>query len=162
MKLVIKNLFGLKMSKDLRKPVLIYISKAGCPACQDFEPEWKKLIQNPQVKQNFTLVKFICDKQTPPPPNLAEYVGWFPQVLLAGPKSYYRIFTHDDQINQVDYADDYVIKAKQCNSVETSQGTKFAGRAYTENLVLAWLSTVANQVPEFDEMTPPSRYASYF
>jgi len=144
------------MSGSLNLPVLIYISKQGCPACTFFNKQWDLL--KTQLSGKARLVKFVCDASHPPPPALRKYSGWFPSVILAGPKSYFRIFTPDDQINTMDYSDEYEIRAQKFNAVETSNGFEFAGRPNTSEAVMTWFINIAPTVSEYHESAPPSQF----
>lgn len=141
-------------------PVLIYISKEGCPACSHFDAEWGKIKNNLSGKARF--VKFVTTANLGPPPALLKYSGWFPSVVLAGPKSYFRVFTDDDKINDIDYDGNYVIKAKKFNAAEENGTFVFGGRPNTANSVETWFSQVSPTVREYDEKTPPKRYPQMF
>src|SRR3990170_7436118 len=99
------------MTDNLNLPVVIYISKVGCPACVGFEKEWSEIKR--QLSGKARTVKFVCDSNLYPPPCIGKYAGWFPSLICAGPKSYYRIYTPTDQVNQRDYSPDYELKAKK-------------------------------------------------
>lgn len=146
--------------KNLNLPVLIYGAKEKCPACHHFEPEWEELSR--QLQGQVRLVKFTCNSQKPPPAPLKKYFTWFPSIILAGPKSYFRCFTHDDQVNEDEFSDDYVIKAQKFNAKETPQGYEFAGQPNTAKNVIDWLKKTAPSVWYYDEPTPPRRYAQAF
>jgi hypothetical protein len=148
------------MSVPLDLPVLIYISKPGCPACMAFETQWKAVIS--QLNKRARLVKFQCSSLTEIPPPLRIYTNVYPTVILAGPKSYFRVFTPDDQPNEVDYNESYVIKAEKFNAVKTESGYQQGGRPYTASTVIDWFNLVAPTVPNYDEPTPPSRYVQEF
>lgn len=152
------------MADNFNLPVVIYISKAGCPACVSFDPEWSKIKQQLQGKAR--LVKFVCDYERFPPPCLARYSSWFPSIICVGPKSYYRIYTPNDQINQRDYSSNYEFKAKKFNAVEqTNPATgqtvfEFSGRPNNAANFMTWFNRL--DVASFDETTPPSLYANQF
>src|SRR5665648_764544 len=113
-------------------PVLIYIAKHGCGACEKYQPEWEQ-VQH-KLAGRARCVKFDCyapPEHLPPPPPLAEYSSWYPNLVLAGPKSYGRCFTPDDQINSKQWSDDYTIKGTVMNAVRTPSGYQHAGDPYT-------------------------------
>lgn len=126
----------------MTQPVLIYIAKEGCPACIAFQPEWEKIKQRLRGKAHF--VKFVCD---PPrvviPSCLAKYATWYPSIILAGPKSYYKKYTHDDRVLP---CDGHTIKAKKYNAVETSYGYEYAGRPNNADNVVMWYGQVVDKV----------------
>ena len=148
------------MSLPLDLPVLIYISKPGCPACLAFESQWKAIIN--QLGRRARLVKFQCSSLAEIPPPVRIYTNVYPTIILAGPKSYFRVFTPEDQPNEVDYKEDYVIKAEKFNAVKTARGYEPAGRPHTASNVMDWFNLMAPTVPSYDEPTPPSRYAQEF
>lgn len=138
---------------DLSLPILIYVAKDKCPACIQYQPEWEKVsnVLNGQAR----IVKINCypnNENLPPPPPLSQYIQWFPSILLAGPRSYFRCFTPDDQINHDQYSDDYTIR---CLQMDTSQGVDAES-------TLAWFNKASLMVPQIDEPTPPNRYAHLF
>lgn len=142
-------------------PVLIYIAKYRCPACVNFEKEWEQVKQKLQGRARF--VKFNCYDQgrdLPPPPVLDLYSSWFPSIVLAGPKSYYRCFTNDDRINTEEYSDKYTIKGIKFNAVKTNSGYEFGGRPNSADSVVNWFNQVVNTIPSIDESTPPRKYSS--
>jgi len=89
-------------------PVLIYVGKQNCPGCLKYNPEWEDIVQRLHGKAR--LVKFTCTNQLPPPPPIDPYVEFFPTVLLAAPRSYFKCFTQNDQINYDQCMSGYVIK----------------------------------------------------
>lgn len=143
-------------SPDFSIPVLIYLSKNGCPACKAFEPHWEKIKQRLNGKTRF--VKFMCDEHRHACPGLQKYAGWYPSIILAGPKSYFRIFTADDKVNEVDYSNSYEIKALKFNAVEEGDEFKYGGRPNTADGVVSWFNRVADRISQIDETTLPRRY----
>jgi hypothetical protein len=150
-------------NQNLDLPVLIYLAKDPCPACTFYNGEWEKTKQQLQGKARF--VKFTCKPGMPGgnvPPPLAKYGTWFPSLILAGPKSYFRIFTPDDKVNDDEYSDQYAIKGKKFNAVETSTGYEFAGRTNTADNTVMWFNQIASTIPQYDERTPPRKFANLF
>jgi hypothetical protein len=94
-------------------PILIYFAKEGCPACIQYESEWKKVIQ--QLKEKGRFIKFNCSSTLPPPPSLSPYVDAFPTIMLAAPRSYFKCFTPNDQINYEECTNGYTIKGIKMN-----------------------------------------------
>lgn len=148
------------MEENLDLPVLIYGAREGCGACKFFEPEWQQLCRQLQGKTR--LVKFHCDHRNPPPEPLKRYFTWFPSVILAGPKSYFRCFTPDDQINEDEFSNNYTIKARKFNATEGPNGFQFAGNNNTAQNVIDWFQKVAPTVQSYDESSPPRRYPYSF
>lgn len=144
---------------ELNLPVLIYIAKEHCPACIRYQPEWEEVKRRLNGRARF--VKFNCD---PPyvnvPPCLAKYGTWFPSIILAGPNSYFREYTPDDQVNKIDHRDGYTIKAKKYNAVETASGYQYAGRGNTADGTVMWFNQVVNNVLNNDEPTPPQIFST--
>ncbi len=142
-------------------PVLIYISKYRCPACDHFKKEWEQTKQKLAGRARF--VQFACwdqGKDLPPPPVLDQYSGWFPSIVLAGPKSYYRCFNPDDQINTAEYSNSYTIKGIKFNAVKTNDGYEFGGRPNTAEAISNWFNQVVGTIPSIDEATMPSGYSN--
>lgn len=148
------------MSTPIDAPVLLYMSKNGCSACTVFEKQWENIKKELHGKAR--LIKFTCNEEYPPPSNLYVYSTWFPSIILAGPKSYFRCFTLDDKVNDVDYKDTYVIKAKKFNAVKTGRGFTYAGRPNTSEGIIDWYNRIADTIPSIDELTPPSKYEKEF
>ena len=153
----------MSREQNLSLPVLIYISKQNCPGCLFYNNEWEKVKQ--QLNGRARFVKFTCypgpssdpnSKNIPPP--LAKYGTWFPSIILAGPKSYFKCFTPDDQINTDEYSNDYIIKAKKFNAVETNDEYEFAGRPNNADQTVMWFNQIVNSVSEYDDVTPPKKY----
>src|SRR3990167_6936139 len=136
---------------DFTIPVLIYLSKNGCPACKSFEQHWEKIKQRLIGKVRF--VKFTCDLNRQACPCLRKYTTWYPSIILAGPKSYFRVFTADDKVNEIDYSDQYEIKALKFNAVKKSDGFEYAGRPNTADGVISWFNRVSDQIIQIDEPT---------
>lgn len=138
---------------DLTLPVLIYIAKDKCPACIHYASEWEDVIT--KLNGRARMVKIVCYPQgqnLPPPPPLKLYVQAFPTIFLAGPRSYFRCFTPDDQINYDQYADDYIIKGIKMETL---------GRRDAESTV-EWFNQVVSTIDQLDEPIPPRRYADIF
>lgn len=142
---------------DFNIPILIYLSKDGCPACKYFESQWDKIKQKLNGKVRF--VKFTCDHNRQACPGLQKYVGWYPSIVLAGPKSYFRIFTTDDKVNEIDYVSSYEIKGLKFNAVKTSNGFEYGGRPNTADGVISWYNRISDQIPQIDEATLPRKYS---
>src|SRR5579875_1028003 len=140
-------------------PILIYISKDGCGACEMFNNEWDKIKMD--LKNRAVFVRFKCTNEKKPPSCLAKYVLWFPCIVLAGPKSYFRCFTHNDKINEVDYDPNYTIKGKQFNAVESNGQIVFAGRNNNRDTVVNWFNQVHTEVMLNDELTYPKKYINF-
>ena len=146
---------------DLNLPVLIYVALEGCSACAHYNQEWEKVKQSLQGRARF--VKFMVVRgSNEVPPCLSKYVQSFPSVILAGPKSYFRCFTHDDQINREEYTNNYTIRAKKFNSIETPKGLEYMGRPNTAENTLLWFNQVVGTVPQYDEINPPRKYSTMF
>jgi len=143
-------------SPDFSLPILIYLSRTGCPACMAFEPHWEKIKHELNGRVRF--VKFVCDSSRKTCPGLQKYADWFPSIILAGPKSYFRVFTADDKINNVDYSGSYEIKGLKFNAIKTSTGYEYAGRANTSSTVIPWFNRVVDKIPQIDESTLPVLY----
>jgi len=143
-------------SPDFSMPVLIYLSKSGCPACRYFDSHWEKIKQKLAGKARF--VKFVCNEFRQACPGLQSYATWYPSILLAGPKSYFRVFTPDDKLNEVDYSGSYEIKGIKFNAVKTTNGFEYGGRPNTADGVIAWFNRVVDRIPQLDEPTLPKRY----
>lgn len=147
---------------NLNLPVLIYIAKDTCPACHSYNGEWEKVKEQLNGKARF--VKFMCHPGNPGmdiPPVFDEYFkpdGWFPTILLAGPKSYFRAFTPDDKVNTDEYSDKYTIRAKIFNRVEIPSGYDYAGRPNSADNTVMWFNQLSDSVPQYDEQTPPKRF----
>lgn len=144
-------------------PVLIYVAKKGCPACVYYDTQWTEVKERLRGLARF--VKFTCDPNVAGmniPPPLEYYVTWFPTILIAGPKSYFRIFTPDDKVNEDEYSDNYTIRAKKFNAVQTDKGFEFAGRGNTADATIMWFNQIVNTVSQFDEPLPPRRFAHLF
>ena len=149
--------------QNLNLPVLIYLAEDPCPACSFYNGEWEKVKKQLDGKARF--VKFICKPGQPGgnvPPPLAKYGSWFPSIVLAGPKSYFRMFTPDDKVNEDEYSDQYTIKGKKFNAVETASGYEFGARPNTADNTIMWFDQVAPTVPQYDEPTPPRNFAGSF
>lgn len=141
-------------------PVLIYIAMEGCGACERYEKEWPKVMAALAGRAKF--IKFNCyagGKNLPPPAVLELYTGWFPSILLAGPNSYYRCFTPDDQTNKEEYSDRYVIKGIKFNAVWTNQKYEFGGRENNAENTINWFNQTVGSIPKIDEQTPPRLFA---
>jgi hypothetical protein len=144
-------------------PVLIYLAKDTCPACVNYNNEWEEVKEELDGRARF--VKFICHPGMPGrniPPVFNHYFqpdGWFPTVLLAGPKSYFRAFTPDDKINEDEYSDNYTIRAKKFNSIETPSGYEYGGRPNSADNTILWFNQIVNTVPQYDERTPPRKFS---
>ena len=152
---------------NLNLPVLIYFSKDHCPACTYYNDEWEKVKTQLDGKARF--VKFKCDPGAPGkniPPVFNKYFqpqgGWFPTIMLAGPKSYFRAFTPDDKVNNEEYSNEYTVKAKPFNRIETPLGYDYAGRPNTADNTILWFNQIVNTVPEYDEKTPPHKFSYSF
>lgn len=144
--------------QDLNLPVLIYLAKNNCPACIRYEPEWEEVKRRLNGRARF--VKFnINAPYSNTPTSLAKYATWFPSIILAGPKSYFREFTPNDQINTVDHRDGYTIKAKKYNAVETSSGYQYGGRENTADGTVMWFNQISNTVPDYDETDIPKIFS---
>lgn len=146
------------MSLDL--PVLIYLKEDGCPACQVFDPEWEKIKAGLQGRARF--VKFSCNSNLPAPGPLSKYSGWYPSIILAGPKSYFRCFTPEDQVNEDEFSPQYTIKAKKYNAVETGSGFEYNHQSNDAKSITNWFDKISPSVRQFDESAPPKRYQSQF
>ena len=142
-------------------PVLIYIAKDGCSACIKYSSEWEKIKTALNGRARFIKFTFSPPNLLIPPP-LAKYGGWAPSIILAGPKSYFRCYTPNDQINTDEYADNYTIRGKKFNSVEADGGYQYAYRPNTADNTILWFNQVVDDVLNNDEPTPPRRYASKF
>lgn len=153
---------------DLNLPVLIYFGKESCPACIFYNKEWDKVKSMINGKARF--VKFTCNpgvygRNVPPVFNKyfqPEDKGWFPAVILAGPKSYFRAFTPDDKVNNEEYSDEYTVRAKKFNSVEIPSGYEYAGRPNTAENTVMWFNQIVDTVQEYDEKTPPRKFSHLF
>ena len=145
---------------DLRLPVLIYGAKERCGACGSYDHEWEEIKRRLGGRARF--VKFLTTKDRPPPPPLARYMTWYPSLILAGPKSYFRCFTPDDQVNTQEYSPHYTIRAKKFNAVETADGFEYAYGDNTADNTINWFNQVAPTVAQYDEPTPPRTYSRYF
>ena len=145
---------------DLNLPVLIYGAKDGCRACQFYEPEWDRVMNELQGRARF--VKLTCRNDLPPPGPLAKYLTWYPSIVLAGPKSYFRCFTPDDNVNEEEFSPSYTIRARKFNANETPAGFRFANNDNTAANTIAWFNQTAPDVPNYDEPMPPRRYAQHF
>lgn len=142
----------------LDAPVLIYISKPGCPACIAFKSQWQTLIN--QLGKSVRMVQFECAKQQDIPPQLRVYTNVFPTIILAGPKSYYKIFNPDDSINQNIFNangtmkpeyQSYTIKAEKFNAVKTSRGYEMGRTPHTAPNVADWLNLTIPKVSSYDD-----------
>lgn len=134
---------------NLNLPILIYVGKDKCPACIHFDSEWQKIINKLNGKAR--LIKFICYPQgqnLPPPPPLRPYVEAFPTLLLAGPNSYFRCFTPDDQVNRGQYSDNYSIRAIKMDT----------NMPRTVENIVNWFEQISPQLSRVDEPTPPRSY----
>lgn len=146
--------------EPLTLPVLIYGAKEGCGACKFFESEWQQLCR--ELQGQARLVKFNCTRDKPAPGPLQKYLTWYPSIVLAGPKSYFRCFTPDDGVNEQDFTEDYIIKAKKFNATEGPAGFQFAGQNNSARNIADWFRQTAPTLSSYDEPTPPSRYAHLF
>lgn len=153
-------------AQNLDMPVLIYLAKDPCPGCSFYNKEWEKVKKELDGKARF--VKFTCKPGTPGgniPPVFNQYFqpnGWFPTVLLAGPKSYFRAFTPEDKVNEDEYSDSYTVRAKPFNRIEIASGYDYAGRPNTAENTILWFNQVVGTVPQYDESIPPRKFAHLF
>lgn len=146
------------MSLDL--PVLIYLKKDGCPACEVFDAEWEKIKDGLQGRARF--VKFTMNSNLPAAGPLKEYSTWAPSIILAGPKSYFRCFTPEDGVNEDEFSPNYTIKAKKYAATMTPQGYKYTNERNDSKSIISWFDKISPSVRQFDEASPPRRYQSRF
>lgn len=139
-------------------PVLIYVSKEGCGGCKNFTPQWE--IVKEKLKGRARFVKFVCNNEKMPFPNILKYCITVPTVMMAGPKSYFKIFTDDDKVNEIDYDSKYVIKGLKYNAVEVNGKFEDLGRQYTAEGVLIWFQQNVDKITKMDEIEIPKRYFS--
>lgn len=156
---------------NLNLPVLIYISRVECPACEGFQDqfgrnvpgfdvEWDKAKYALRGKARFVKIKCAPKEGLNAPPPLMKYAGWFPSVVMAGPRSYFRCFTPEDQVNTEEYSNTYQILGKKFNSVMTPGGYEHSGRPNTAENLVNWFNINSENIP--DEPTPPRRFTQYF
>lgn len=143
----------------MNSPILIYVSKQSCGACNAFNDEWKKIKEELAGKVRFVRFKTTDTKDERLPPCINEQVRWFPTVLLVPPRVYFRAYTIDDDINEVDYRDDYKFKVYHYDSVNLENGNfTRAGSSYDHESVIGWFEQVVGQLYKINEDTPPSKY----
>lgn len=154
---------------NLNLPVLIYIAKDTCPACTHYNEEWEKVKKQLYGRARF--VKFTCHPGIAGknvPPVFDRYFQprdkghWFPAIILAGPKSYFRAFTPNDQVNNDEYSDQYTIRAKKFNSVEIPSGYEYGGRPNTADNTILWFNQIVDTVSQYDEQIPPRKFSHLF
>lgn len=138
---------------DFNQPVLMYISREGCGGCKLFNPQWEIVKQKLSGRARF--VKFVCSNEKQPFPNIRKYCPTVPSLVLAGPKSYFRVFTVDDKVNEAEYNPNYVIKGIKFNAVEKGTTYENLGRPYTAEGVLLWFDQQVNKIPHLDETIIP-------
>lgn len=136
-------------------PVLIFFSKPGCPACLLFKPHWEELRSRLHGRAN--MVRFECETPDKIPPAFRHFIQYYPTILLAGPYSYYRIYTKDGKINQVDDNANYKIKAKKWGIIESTG--EYEGVAPTAGNVMNFFEAWQNRIKSFDEPTPPKNFS---
>ena len=149
------------LSNKMDRPILIYIAMDGCHACKNYDKEWPKVMKALQGRATF--VKINCyekGKELPPPVVLAPYANWFPSIVLAGPNSYYRCFTPDDQVNKEEYSDKYLIKGVKFNAVWTGKEFEFTGRDNSAENTINWFNQTVGSIPQIDEQTPPRLFSN--
>lgn len=141
---------------DLKLPILIYISKIGCPGCMLFNEEWEKIKE--KLSGQARLIRFNYNAGINElHPSLVPLVPWFPMILLTSPRSYFRLFTHDDQINNFEGNQNYRLKAFQYNVALIPRETPAGGRYDCES-ILGWYTQAIKRFHEIDEATPPAMY----
>ncbi len=146
--------------QNLNLPVLIYGAKEGCQGCTFYGPEWEKVKEG--LRHQVRFVKFTCSHDRPPPKPLAKYMSWYPSILLAGPKSYFRCFTPEDGVNEEEFSDDYTIKAMKFNANETPDGFEYAHGENNAANTINWVRQIAPYVSQYDEPAPPRKYSHLF
>ncbi len=121
-------------------PVLIYISKETCPACQRFAPEWEKLKQKLSGKVRFVSFRLKGDRTLPP--AIQKYGNWYPTILLVSGSEYSKYFTDDDNMRSASGS----MHALVFNSVEEHGRLIPAGRPTDSENVLLWVTKLYNKV----------------
>lgn len=141
---------------NFNMPVLIYISKQGCPACIKFAAEWENIKQR---VSDVIIVKFVCSNTKLPHPSIAKYAAYVPTILMAGPKSYYKVFTIDDKENDVDYnpKSGYIIKAIKYDLFDENN-KPIPGRGNTAENIIRWIHENYDTVRKIDEPHLPKKY----
>lgn len=136
------------------KPVLIYVSKEQCPACELFNRQriWENL--KLAIGDNrATFVKFHINpyQKEEFPEVLTEKEYFYPMVILAAPNSYYRAFTPNDK-NNPSCPPGYKIKGFRYASFEGKDGKYvWSGRMPNTESLLDWFNKMAPQIPGIDE-----------
>lgn len=141
-----------------KTPILIYISKEKCPACNKFKSEWD-IIRN-ALKDKVHCINFHIDPERNQmiPKVLTKPYIYYPTVILAGPKSYYRCYTPDDKINVYGWNENYTIKGIRFGVVEQNGIYEWSGRYPTAKTILDWFEKVSPQIPLIDESEFPPGY----
>lgn len=135
------------------KPILIYVAKENCPACDKFtrDGNWERIMST-IGDGRATFVKFEIGPDRALPDVLTRRDYFFPMIILAAPNSYYRCFTRDDKINSSGWTNGYKIKGFRFNVVEDQDGKyTWAGRETNASGVIDWFNKVAPKIPSIDE-----------
>ena len=142
------------------KPVLIYVSKEKCPACDAFDRnhEWDK-IKASITDANAIFVKFVVSNNSRIPDVLTKRDYYYPMIILVAPRSYFSCFTHNDQVNPtgpIATGKPYTIKGFRYNVVEDGGKYTWAGRQTNATGVIAWFNKMAPEIPKIDDNPLPS------
>lgn len=146
------------MEKDMNLPILIYVAKENCPGCEFFNKEWEQI--KADLYDQIRAVKFEVKMNPKPlPPCIADEVAWFPTILLTTPRSYFRCFTTDDRINEIDYQDDYKLKVFHYDAVRNSNGKLIPeGSSYKCDMIKLWFQIKVKVLDQINEKSAPSMY----
>jgi hypothetical protein len=158
----LKNKFFIRKT-NMSKPILVYVSKEDCGACEKFETplqsrktprsyEWSK-IKRAIGDDRAVFVNFHVNpkKQEFIPSVLTGKEYYYPMILLLAPNSYARCFTLDGKVNEATWDDSYRIKGFRYNAVEDRGVFTPLGRATDAPHVIAWFEKMAPQIPAIDE-----------
>jgi hypothetical protein len=150
---------------DFNKPILIYISKKHCGACDKFKPEWTKLKRMIMTTGNVNpddivrVVHFeVPSFDDPIWSTLTGLRNWTPTFLLIGPKSYFSVFTPDDKFNTTDYVKGYKLKGFRYNSVMQNGEYTYTHRPDTADNIYEWIKIMSPKISSVDETKVPSLY----
>jgi len=143
---------------NLRLPVLVYISKKGCSACNGFTDEWKSIVY--RLGGIARCVRFVCENDSKVPPCIRGYTYWYPTVILIGPKTYFKCFTVDDMVNKMDYKDNYIMRGIVYNVVMDKDKAEFGGFPYTSDAIISWFYRAVDIL--VDESSSPIKYQGKF
>jgi hypothetical protein len=147
---------------EINIPVLAVFTMPKCGACKVFMQNEVKVLKN-KLKGKVRIVEF--SKTVPFPSTVSKYGEWAPSFALLAPKSYYRVFTHDNKDNN-EYSKDYSIKGLKYNAIRTSEESKshyeYAGKKNTAIDIADWVERNSALVLSIDEPTPPRMYKDKF